>query len=254
MSGPVLQCRWSVADVNNENQAEPLCVLATTGSRDGSSRSRKMMKMEYRFATDSDLDLLATWNHQLIRDEGHRNPMTVPELRERMKRWLSAEYEAVIFGDKSQRVAFALYKENATEVYLRQLFVRPDCKRKEIGRETMRILRARLWSPRRRLTVGVLTANVSAVAFWRSVGYQDYCLTLEIMPNQNGEHARAPDALPRALSAPHSLVRLMAVRLFADKHKSEFAPVIDKLTYDDPEPLVRQLCRAYRAGWSAARR
>ena len=36
---------------------------------------KRQWTMEYRFATDSDLDLLAEWNHQLIRDEGHRNPM-----------------------------------------------------------------------------------------------------------------------------------------------------------------------------------
>jgi GNAT superfamily N-acetyltransferase len=141
-----------------------------------------MMKMKYRFVMDSDLDLLAEWNHQLIRDEGHRNPMTVPELRERMKGWLNREYEAVIFEDESQPVAYALYKENAAEVYLRQLFVRPDRRRQGIGREIMGILRGQLWSPRKRLTVEVLTVNTAAIAFWHSVGYRDYCLTLEIMP------------------------------------------------------------------------
>ena len=43
--------------------------------------------MKHRMAAASDLGLLADWNHQLIRDEGHRNPMAVPELRDRMKRW-----------------------------------------------------------------------------------------------------------------------------------------------------------------------
>jgi hypothetical protein len=32
------------------------------------------------------------------------------------------------------------------------------------------------------LTVDVLVTNHSALAFWRAVGYQDYALTLEIMP------------------------------------------------------------------------
>ena len=138
--------------------------------------------MEYRFATSSDLDLLAEWNHQLIRDEGHRNRMTVPELRERMREWLGGEYKAVIFSAEAEPVAYALYKENVTEVYLQQLFVRRDCRRKGIGREAVDILRRRLWPRDKRLTVEVLTANDAAVAFWRSVGYEDYCLTLEIMP------------------------------------------------------------------------
>ena len=157
------------------------------------------MKMEYRFAIDSDLDLLAEWNHQLIRDEGHRNPMTVPELRDRMKRWLlGGEYKAVIFGSKAEPVAYALYRETEGEVYLRQLFVRLDRRREGIGRETMDILRDQLWSRHKRLTVEVLTANGPAVAFWRSVGYRDYCLTLEIMSEKNSEQSAVTDALPRA--------------------------------------------------------
>jgi len=70
--------------------------------------------MHHRFASESDLDLLAEWNHQLIRDEGHRNPMTVRELRERMRGWLEGEYKAVIFAIEGEPVAYALYRESAT--------------------------------------------------------------------------------------------------------------------------------------------
>ncbi len=143
--------------------------------------------MEYRFATTSDLDRLAEWNHQLIRDEGHRNAMTVQELRERMRGWISGEYKAVIFGSDVDPVAYALYRESATELYLRQLFVRRDRRNKGIGREAMDILRNQLWPRHKRLTVEVLTDNVQAVKFWRSVGYKDYCLTLEITPEEAGE-------------------------------------------------------------------
>ncbi len=138
--------------------------------------------MQHRFATDDDLDLLAEWNHQLIRDEGHRNPMTVSELRERMKDWLGGEYQAVIFGADGEPVAHALYRERATEIHLRQLFVRRDRRRQGIGREAVAILRRDVWPKDRRLTVDVLAANAGAVAFWRSVGYRDYALTLEILP------------------------------------------------------------------------
>ena len=143
--------------------------------------------MEYRFATTSDLDRLAEWNHQLIRDEGHRNSMTVPELRERMLGWISGEYKAVIFGSESDPVAYALFKETAAEVYLRQLFVRRDRRSEGIGRNAVGILRERVWPRQKRLTVEVLTANTRGVRFWRTVGYKDYCLTLEILPERTGE-------------------------------------------------------------------
>lgn len=135
--------------------------------------------MNHRFATDSDLDLLAEWNHQLIQDEGHRNAMTLPQLRARMQGWLESEYKAVIFDAEA---AYALYREDAKEIYLRQLFVKRGHRRQGIGREAVAILQKQIWPPDKRLTVEVLTANAPAVAFWRSVGYNDYALTLEIVP------------------------------------------------------------------------
>ncbi|MEW6754660.1 MAG: GNAT family N-acetyltransferase [Candidatus Latescibacterota bacterium] len=142
--------------------------------------------MEYRFATESDLDLLAEYNHQLIRDEGHRSPMTVPELRARLSAWLRGEYQAVICASEGEPLAYALYRESATEVCLRQLFVRRDLRRQGIGRQVVGILRSQVWPPHKRLTVEVLTVNAAALAFWRAVGFRDYSLTLEVLPEEVG--------------------------------------------------------------------
>jgi ribosomal protein S18 acetylase RimI-like enzyme len=146
--------------------------------------------MNHRFGTNGDLDLLAEWNHQLIQDEGHRNAMSVPQLRERMKGWLEAEYKAVIFDVGPAPVAYALCREDAEEIHLRQLFVKREDRRQGIGREAVEILQEQIWSPDKRLTVEVLTANAPAVAFWRSVGFRDYCLTLEIVPNRIDSNAK----------------------------------------------------------------
>jgi predicted acetyltransferase len=130
--------------------------------------------------------LLAGLNHQLIRDQGHRNPMTVPELEQRMKNWLAEAYTAVIFEDGATVVAYALYCEQPEEIYLRQLFVVRDRCRQGIGRQAVEILRSQIRPRNKRLTVGVLVGNTAAVAFWRSVGYRDYSLTLEILPTPGG--------------------------------------------------------------------
>ena len=126
--------------------------------------------------------LLAELNHQLIRDEGHRNKMTVPELEQRMKGWLASEYAAVIFEEGKEVVAYALYREEPEELYLRQLFVVRNRRRQGIGRTAMEILRTQIWPKNKRLTVSVLVNNPAAVAFWRAVGYKDYSLSLEILP------------------------------------------------------------------------
>jgi len=138
--------------------------------------------MTFRRATLDDCALLAELNHQLIRDEGHRNKMAVPELEQRMRGWLQSEYSAILFEDGNDTVAYALYREQTDEIYLRQLFVRGHRRRQGIGRQAVEVLRSQIWPRGKRLTVDVLVKNTAAIAFWRAVGYQDYCLTLEILP------------------------------------------------------------------------
>jgi len=107
--------------------------------------------------------------------------MTIDELAERMKKWLLGEYQAVVFSD-GEPVGYALFKKEDSLIYLRQLFVRRDRRRIGIGHKAFDQLRREIWPSGIRLTVDVLCQNNGGVAFWRSVGYRDYCLTLEIMP------------------------------------------------------------------------
>ena len=128
--------------------------------------------------------MLAAWNYQLIRDEGHRNPMDVWELEERMRGWLvSGEYQAILF-EENEPVAYALFKETDDEIHLRQFFVVRHRRGAGIGSCAMAQLFA-LWPKEKRWTVSVLTRNTPAVAFWQAMGYADYALTLEIMPDAN---------------------------------------------------------------------
>jgi len=139
--------------------------------------------MRFRFATAADCPLLAELNHQLIRDEGHRNAMTVPQLERRMRDFLAGEYQAVIFEKDGAVVAYALFREQPDEIYLRQLLVVRQKRRQGIGRMAVRLLLSQIWPINKRLTVEVLVANEPAIAFWHAVGYKDYALTLEIMPS-----------------------------------------------------------------------
>jgi len=122
--------------------------------------------------------------------------MTVPELESRMRAWLAGEYRAVLFEAGGQTVAYALYREQPDEIYLRQLFVARGRRRQGIGRGAVEVLRSEVWPRHKRLTVEALVQNSAALAFWRAVGYRDYSLTLEIMP-ERAEDAE-PGAPPRA--------------------------------------------------------
>jgi GNAT superfamily N-acetyltransferase len=139
--------------------------------------------MNFRRATLEDCGLLAELNHQLLWDEDSRNKkMSLMELQERMRGWLVAEYAAVIFEEDEEVIAYAVYREQAGEIYLRQLFVARNRRRQGIGRRAVEILRSQIWPKNKRLTVDVLVHNTAAVAFWRATGYKDYFLMLEIMP------------------------------------------------------------------------
>lgn len=152
--------------------------------------------MTHRFATPSDCPLLGELNHQLIEDEGHRNPMSPGELAQRMNAWLDTEYRAVIFENEADLIGYALFRESADEIYLRQLFVSRNMRRRGFGRAMMTLLRGEIWPAEKPLTVEVLLADNSAVQFWRAVGYRDYALTLEILPRSSNA------ALPHSRSAP----------------------------------------------------
>ncbi len=52
-----------------------------------------------RPATNADTERLASLNQQLIEDEKHDNPMTVPQLKERMEGFIAGDYIALICED-----------------------------------------------------------------------------------------------------------------------------------------------------------
>lgn len=126
------------------------------------------------------MDILASLNQQLIRDEGHRNLMSLSELQDRMKGWLESEYEAALFSlPGTDSIAYALWAIYPEHIYLRQFFVTPEHRRLGVGRAAFQQLNEHIWPPGTRLRLEVLSENVRAMNFWRAVGLQNYALVLE---------------------------------------------------------------------------
>jgi GNAT superfamily N-acetyltransferase len=136
--------------------------------------------MQFRFAQSEDAELLATLNAQLIRDEGHRNKMTPAQLTERMSGWLAGEYQAVIFEVSETILGYALFRSEPEYVYLRHLFVCPKFRRQGVGRQALAWLWENAWSEAKRLRIDVLWGNTVGQEFWRSVGFNEYCVTMEM--------------------------------------------------------------------------
>ena len=136
--------------------------------------------MDYRVAGLENIGLLAQMNHDLIRDEGHCNPMTLAELEERMAGWLQGEYEAVLFEEDGAPIGYALYRWMPEFVYLRHFFVRPEFRRRGVGRAALAWLCANVWRDARRVRVDVLSHNAAGAVFWRATGFSDYAVTMEM--------------------------------------------------------------------------
>ncbi len=135
--------------------------------------------MRYRPASPADALVLAQMNLSLIRDEVHRNRMSVAELKQRMLGWLQGEYQAVLFEDESSIAGYALFKREHEWVYLRQFFVKSDKRRRGIGRAAIGWLLANYWKDSPRIRLDVLSGNLVGIEFWRSLGFTDYCLSME---------------------------------------------------------------------------
>ena len=140
-------------------------------------------ELEFRFAKESDVPWLAKMNQQLIQDEGHRNRMSLPELEQRMSNFLREEYDAVIAHFNKTDIGYALYRQDPEWLYLRQIFVIEEMRRKSFGRKFIEWLKNNPWKEYKRIRTDVLVENTIGIDFWKAVGFKEYCITLE-MDNQ----------------------------------------------------------------------
>ncbi len=146
-----------------------------------------MEALTFRFASVQDAPELARLNRQLIDDEGHTNPMTQTELTMRMRRWIAGdEYTAVLFrgheDPRSNTAGYILYHDEGKHVYIRHFFVARENRRAGIGRRMLTLLSDRI-APRKRITLEVLFANERARKFYLAMGFAEYAIVMERLPD-----------------------------------------------------------------------
>jgi predicted acetyltransferase len=139
-----------------------------------------MSALSFRRATPADLPLVAALNQQLQIDELHRLRMELAELEPRMAHWLHDEgYEAMLFERDGETAGYALYRREQDQFYLKQFFVCRRFRRQGIGREAMDWLTKHVWHDAPAVYLDVLVTNAAGIAFWRAVGFCEYCVTME---------------------------------------------------------------------------
>lgn len=139
--------------------------------------------MRCRSINSDESSLVAGWNRQLQIDEGAA-PMNLEAIEVRLRRWLSAAYEAMIFELDSEPIGYALYRPTDPDqaepggIYLRQFFIAPMHRRQGHGTNAIRLFLAETVRGRR-LTLEALSSNPNGQEFWRSLGMRVYSVTFE---------------------------------------------------------------------------
>lgn len=106
--------------------------------------------------------------------------MTDSELEQRMRGWLETDYQAVLFTGASDEVlGYALFRDDTEWVYLRQFYVDRQWRRKKIGSDAFNSLEELIGMNKDRLRLDVLSNNEAGITFWRSLGFEEYCITME---------------------------------------------------------------------------
>ena len=127
--------------------------------------------MEIRKCTLDDVSKLAVLNKQLIEDEQSNNPMTVKELEERMRGFLSSEYDAYFFLVAEAVVGYALVKHTCTPLYLRQFLIERGYLQMHYGTEAFHELLEYLGVDR--MDIEVLPWNERGMRFWENCGFKE---------------------------------------------------------------------------------
>ena len=133
--------------------------------------------MHIQKCTLEDAALLSQMNKHLIEDEKSTNPMTVEELEERMRGFLSVEYSAYFFMQDENVVGYALVKDTEKPLYLRQFFIEREYRRQHLGRQAFHLLLDYLQTDT--INIDVLPWNEPGLRFWESLGVTPTCISMQ---------------------------------------------------------------------------
>jgi GNAT superfamily N-acetyltransferase len=156
-------------------------------SSDTTLRRSMRERLEIRQATPADFKLLAPMNRELIEDEGHRNPMTIPQLRERFHRFVSEDgwqvdvllFDGAIVGYATHRYEMDIAEPTGMRVHLRQFYIARDKRGAGLGRNALDLLFNSRFKPGDRVFLDVLETNPGGKVFWSRIGFTPYGTAME---------------------------------------------------------------------------
>lgn len=118
-----------------------------------------------------DVTKLALLNKQLIDDEKSNNTMTIKELEDRMKEFISTEYDAYYFLVNETVIGYALVKNSCNPFYLRQFLIDRQFRKMHYGTVAFHTLLDYLKTAH--IDIEVLPWNETGIRFWNSLGFHE---------------------------------------------------------------------------------
>lgn len=146
-----------------------------------------MSTMTLRPAREDDIETLAELNKQLLQDEGHPAPISVPELLARHRDWLATgEWSQDILDVEGHLVGYIVHAPNPypldpeiPERFIRQFCIARQYRRNGLGRDAFELFMETRVAPGGRVTLDVLETNPTGQAFWEAVGCRPFFRRME---------------------------------------------------------------------------
>ena len=104
--------------------------------------------------------------------------MGIPELRERMKRFLDTGYDGYLVLVDGREAGYVLVKSIVKPIYLRHFFIERHSRRQGIGTKAVGRLIELLDAGA--IDVEVLHDNQPAIEFWRKMGFKKRFIGLRL--------------------------------------------------------------------------
>lgn len=125
-----------------------------------------------------DVPELAAMNKCLIDDECSDNPMTLPELEQRMAGFLQGEFQGVLIHVDGKTAGYCLFRPEEGSyggkpgIYLRQYIIKPEYRQHGLGRAALKHIIETCFTDAAFVTLDVLECNEVGKAFWANVGFK----------------------------------------------------------------------------------
>lgn len=145
----------------------------------------KTILFDLKKADICDAPELAAMNKCLIVDEGSDNPMSMPELEQRMRGFLEGEYHGVLVRVGFETAGYCLYKPEEAQygsqpgIYLRQYYIKPEYRKLGLGRAALQKIIKNFFGGAAYVSLDVLECNTVGKAFWVNAGFKPIYLRMK---------------------------------------------------------------------------